>query len=105
MCIRDSNNYIAIATIFVEGFAAGGCGCALVTLFMDLCNSKYAATQLSFLTSLSAVPRVFIGPLAGLVAEHLGWLDFYIIAFLLCLPSLILVAIFKKSCILVVKNT
>ncbi len=63
---------------------------AFVALLMGLCDQRYTATQFALFTALSAVGRVFVGPEAGLLVEHLGWLTFYFLTFLIGLPSLAL---------------
>jgi MFS transporter, PAT family, beta-lactamase induction signal transducer AmpG len=87
-----------ILSVFLESFAAGATSCLLVVLFMNLCrNTRYAATQISFLSALSALPRVALGPFAGYLVGQLGWLEFFMVGVLATLPGIIILCYFKRS--------
>ncbi len=75
-------------TMFVEFFASGMGTAAFIVFIMDLCNLKYTATQFALLSALSAVPRNFIGPVAGSLVVNIGWGQFYFLSFLASLPAL-----------------
>lgn len=91
-------NFIANSAVFLESFASGASSCALVVLFMNLCDDKYAATQLSFLTAVSSLPRIFLGPMAGYIASTLGWDNFFVISFAMSLPCLLVLLLqLRKS--------
>jgi len=68
---------------------AGGMGTAAFLAFlMSLCNHRFTATQFAMLSAFASVGRVWVGPLAGVTAESIGWPTFFIVATLLCLPAL-----------------
>ncbi|MGQ3890920.1 AmpG family muropeptide MFS transporter [Legionella sp. CNM-4043-24] len=75
---------LAIA-VACDNFAAGMGSTALVALFMRLVNQKFTATQFSLLVAVSALPRVFSGPIAASIQWYLGWVGLYQLSFLLAL--------------------
>lgn len=92
---------IAIAT---ESFCSGLATTAFVALLMSLCNTRYTATQYALFSSFAALGRTYIGPFAGLLAAHLQveanpthWAVFYIWAFAVGFPALILLMWLHKK--------
>lgn len=81
---------LMILTIFMEYFCSGLGTAAFLALLMGLCDHRYLATQFALLTALSAVGRVFVGPLAGLIVQEWGWLTYYSSGVILAVPGLIL---------------
>ncbi len=78
---------ITMGIVMCIDFFCGGLGSvAFVVLLMTLCDKQYSATQYAILSALAAATRVIIGPIAALLIKHVGWLDFYMIAFLLGIP-------------------
>jgi PAT family beta-lactamase induction signal transducer AmpG len=57
---------------------------------MNYCSKEYSASQFAILSSIITLPRIFIGPLAGFVAESYGWTIFFFLSFVLSIPSVIL---------------
>ena len=53
-------------------------------------HPAYTATQFALFTSLAAVPRTFINASAGWLVEHLGWVDFFWLCFVLAIPGMLL---------------
>ena len=71
---------------------AGGMGAtAFGALVMALCDLRFSAFQFALLSSLSAIGRVFLGPLAAFSVEALGWGPFFVLTFFTALPGLALV--------------
>lgn len=72
-------------------FFATGLGQAAYATYMAIkTNKQFTATQYALLTSLMAVPGAVAASLTGFMAEHLGWINFYIICALLAAPGLLL---------------
>ena len=70
---------------------SGGMGTAAFLAFlMSLCNQRYTATQFALLSAFSSVGRVWVGPLAGVLAESIGWPAFFLVATAMALPALVL---------------
>jgi PAT family beta-lactamase induction signal transducer AmpG len=63
---------------------------AFVAFLMSLCSRRFTATQYALLSAFASVGRVWVGPLAGVLAESIGWPAFFILAALLALPALAL---------------
>ncbi len=97
LAMAGKNYSLMISAIFLENFCGGMSTIALLAFLTSLCHQKYSATQFACLSALSAVGRVFVGPIAGLMAEHLGWVSFYFWASLTCFPALILLSILGKK--------
>lgn len=68
---------------------SGGMGtAAFVAFLMSLCNQRFTATQYALLSAFASVGRVWVGPLAGVLAETIGWPAFFIISTVLAAPAL-----------------
>ncbi|MFH1033931.1 MAG: AmpG family muropeptide MFS transporter [Pseudomonadota bacterium] len=69
----------------------GGMGTAAYMAFMAaLTNKRFTATQYALLSSLMGIPRVLASAPTGYLAEHLGWVWFFIMCTLVALPGLLL---------------
>jgi MFS transporter, PAT family, beta-lactamase induction signal transducer AmpG len=70
---------------------SGGMGTAAFLAFlMSLCNQRFTATQFALLSAFASVGRVWVGPLAGVLAESIGWPSFFIISTVLAAPALVM---------------
>lgn len=79
------------AVVSLEYFVSGLGSTAFVVLITALCNVRFSATQYALLSSLSAVGRVFLGPLAAWLVPQVGWSMFFVITALSAIPGLLLV--------------
>jgi PAT family beta-lactamase induction signal transducer AmpG len=70
---------------------------AFAALLMGLCSNRYSATQFALLSALSAVGRVYVGPLSGVLAESLGWPLFFLFSIAAGVPGLVLVWWMRKQ--------
>jgi PAT family beta-lactamase induction signal transducer AmpG len=84
------NYYLMISSIFIETFCNGLSTAAFITFLMSLCDRRYSATQYALFSALAFIGRTFLGPVAGYIVLKLGWIEFYLCAFLLSLPCLLL---------------
>jgi len=82
--------------VAVEYFTSGMGSTAFVVLVTALCNVRFSATQYALLSSLSAVGRVFLGPVAAWLVPQVGWSDFFIITTLSAIPGLLLVIFLRE---------
>jgi len=96
LAIVGKNYLLMASSICIESFCGGMSTTALVVLLTALCHAQYSATQFASLSALSAVGRVFLGPIAALMVLHFGWANFYGASFLICFPSLILLMLLRK---------
>ena len=70
---------------------SGGMGTAAFLAFlMSLCNQRFTATQFALLSAFASVGRVWVGPLAGVLAQSIGWPVFFIVSTFAALPALLM---------------
>ena len=70
---------------------SGGMGtAAFVAFLMSLCNQRFTATQFALLSAFASVGRVWVGPLAGVLAESIGWPTFFVVSTVLAAPALVM---------------
>ena len=81
----------------VENFTAGMGTAAFVAWLSALCDLRYSATQFALLSALSAVGRVYVGPLSGYLVEHLGWPGFYLFSVASAVPGLLMLLWLRRS--------
>jgi PAT family beta-lactamase induction signal transducer AmpG len=79
-----------ILTIAFENLAGGIGSAAFVAYLSGLCNVAFTATQYALFSSLAVVGRTMLSSPGGLVAEQLGWFNYFILATLLAIPGLLL---------------
>lgn len=85
--------HIVAAAVCFESVVSGASSCMVIVLCMRLCNdTRYAASQLAFLSAMCAMPRVMLGPLAGYLAMHTNWTEFFFITAMVSVPSVWLLA-------------
>ena len=51
---------------------------------------KTTATQFALLSAFASVGRVWVGPLAGVLAEAIGWPTFFVVSTVLAAPALVM---------------
>ena len=81
-------DWLLLAAIGFENLASGMGTVAFVALLMALCNQKFTATQYALLSAFSAVGRVWVGPMAGVLATTMGWPVFFIFSTIAAIPGL-----------------
>ncbi len=70
---------------------SGGMGtAAFVAFLMSLTNQRFTATQFALLSAFASIGRVWVGPLAGVLAESIGWPTFFVVSTVLAVPALVL---------------
>ncbi len=77
-----------LMVIAFENLSGGMGTAAFLAFLMSLCNQRFTATQFALLSAFASVGRVWVGPLAGVLAESIGWPLFFIISTVLALPAL-----------------
>ncbi len=81
----------------VENFTSGMGTAAFVAFLSALCDVRYSATQFALLSALSAVGRVYVGPLSGYMVERMGWPGFYLFSVASALPGLLMLVLLRRS--------
>ena len=79
-----------LLVIAAENLSGGMGTAAFVAFLMSLCNHRFTATQYALLSAFASVGRVWVGPLAGVLAESIGWPTFFIVSTFAALPALLL---------------
>ncbi len=83
----------ALAVVIgVEAFGVGLGTAAFVAFIARTTHPAYTATQFALFTSLAAVPRTVINASAGWLVAQLGWVDFFLLCFVLAVPGMALLA-------------
>lgn len=85
------------AAVGVENFTAGMGTAAFVAFLSALCDTRYSATQFALLSALSAVGRVYVGPLSGYLVLHLGWPGFYLFSVASAAPGLLMLLALRRT--------
>jgi PAT family beta-lactamase induction signal transducer AmpG len=79
-----------LMVIAFENISGGMGTAAFVAFLMSLCNQRFTATQFALLSAFASVGRVWVGPLAGVLAETIGWPVFFIASTVAALPALVM---------------
>ena len=77
-------------TIGTENLTNGMGSAAFVAYLSGLCSTAFTATQYALLTSLMTLGINLLSASGGWLADRLGWIPFFLIATLACLPGLAL---------------
>jgi len=77
-----------LMVVALENLSGGMGTAAFLAFMMSLCNQRFTATQFALLSAFASVGRVWVGPLAGVLAEAIGWPDFFLVSIVLALPAL-----------------
>lgn len=97
LSITDKNMFSMAAAVFFENLCGGMGTAAFVALLMTLCNKSFSATQFALLSALSAIGRVYVGPIAGWFVEAQGWPTFYLFSVIAAVPGILLLLVCKTT--------
>jgi PAT family beta-lactamase induction signal transducer AmpG len=86
------DNGLLATVIFSEDFTSGLGTAAFTAYIASQTNKSHTAMQYALLTSLMGVPRTIISAPMGLVAESLGWTQYFIFCTLWAIPGMVLLA-------------
>lgn len=78
---------------FVISFESIGVGMgstALITFIAKQTSTAFTATQFALFTGVMAIPRTLLNSVSGVLSEHLGWVNFFWLCFILALPGMLL---------------
>jgi PAT family beta-lactamase induction signal transducer AmpG len=81
------------AQAFELGASGLGSG-AFGVLLLRLTQKRFSATQYALLSSLFTLPRVLAGPVAGVLADLMGWRDFFVLTVAFGIPGMVMLARF-----------
>lgn len=97
LALSEKQFLLMSSSIFIENFCSGLSTAALLAFMMSCCDHRYTATQFALLSAVASLGRVFLGPIAGFMVDHLGWAQFYIWSFVLCFPGIIFLLLLKRK--------
>jgi PAT family beta-lactamase induction signal transducer AmpG len=81
---------VLAVTIGAENLTGGMASAAFVAYLSGLCSRDFTATQYALLSSLATVGLNVLAASGGYLAEHLGWIPFFVASTLACIPGLVL---------------
>jgi len=87
LALAGKSYVLMVAAVAAENLCGGMGTAAFVALLMAMCDRRHSATQYALLSALAALGRVYVGPAAGVLAQHLGWPEFFFATFLIALPG------------------
>lgn len=91
-----SEVWMLMITIGVEN-ATGGMGtAAFVAYLSQLTNIAFTATQYALLSSFMAFGRTVLSSPSGWIAEHLGWVPFFVASTAIAVPGLLLLLVLMR---------
>ena len=82
----DGGLLMAVAT---QNLSSGMGTAAILALLMGLINRRFSATQYALLSAFASIGPVWVGPIAGVLVEAIGWPSFFLVAMATALPSLL----------------
>jgi PAT family beta-lactamase induction signal transducer AmpG len=74
-----------------EHLAAGLGYTALMVFLLRTCSPEYKATHYAIGAALMSVPANLVGGFAGGIVNRVGWVNFFVVAFLASIPSMLLI--------------
>jgi PAT family beta-lactamase induction signal transducer AmpG len=83
------NNLAMYAALGIEAGFNGMAWGAFGVLLLRMTDKRFSATQYALFSSLVGLTRTLVGPIAGLLADALGWRDFFVFAIFCGLPGLL----------------
>ena len=95
LALRGREFPLLVAAVTLENLASGLGTAAFAALLMGLCSARYSATQYAVLAAISAMGRVYVGPITSSLVEAWGWAPFFTFATFTGIPGLLLVWILR----------
>jgi MFS transporter, PAT family, beta-lactamase induction signal transducer AmpG len=90
----EVNSVTLQTAIVVETVTGGMAAGAFGMLLLRLTDKRFSATQFALLSSLVGLARTLVGPPSGILADALGWRDFFLSTMLFGIPGLLLLSRF-----------
>lgn len=97
LAMAGKNYTMLTITIVVEQFCGGLGTAAFLALLMSLCHPRFTATQFTLLAALTAVGRESLGPIAGYLVTHYGFVPFFLTTFITSFPGLLILYKVRKQ--------
>jgi len=84
------------STVATEAFAQGMADAAFLTYLSGLCSRAFTATHYALLSSIPALAIHTIGGFSGVLADRVGWVEFYAICTFAALPAMGLMVVLLR---------
>jgi PAT family beta-lactamase induction signal transducer AmpG len=97
IAVSEKSYPLMTAAIAVENLCGGLGTAAFVAFLMALTDRRYTAAQYALLSALAAVGRVYVGPVAGVLVEAVGWPPFFLLTVVAALPGLVLLWVLRGT--------
>lgn len=88
--VEASINLPLQSAIFLETLTGGMGWGAFGVLLLRLTDKRFPATQYALFSSLVGLARTFVGPPAGVMADALGWRDFFLLTMAFGVPGMVM---------------
>jgi PAT family beta-lactamase induction signal transducer AmpG len=85
------------AVVIVENFCGGMGTAAFLAFLMAVCDRHFAATQYALLSAAFAFTRFVIGSFSGVLAQNMGYANYFWLTLALGLPGLLLVPLIRNE--------
>jgi PAT family beta-lactamase induction signal transducer AmpG len=103
--LASNLGYAAVAHVGVnrplmyaaQAFELGSSGLgqgAFGVLLLRLTQKRFSATQYALLSTLFSLPRILAGPVTGVLADVMGWRDFFVLTVAFGIPGMAMLARF-----------
>jgi PAT family beta-lactamase induction signal transducer AmpG len=89
LTMAGHNDVMLALSIGIENVTGGLGSAGFVAYLSQLCSLEFTATQYALLSSLAAVGRTTLASSGGWLADHFGWIGFFVIATFAGLPGLL----------------
>lgn len=97
LAIIGKNYPLFILSICGDSFFNAMGSTALLAFLMSLCDHRYTAAQFALFSAIASVGRIFVGPVAGVLVSHMGWISFFAWSAFVSLPGLALLFYLRKE--------
>lgn len=84
------NLYMLYLTSFIENITGGMMSTTFIAFLYTLCNRQYCTTQYALLWAFYDFGGAFCRIISGIMADLLGWTNFFIFAMLMFIPSIVM---------------
>jgi PAT family beta-lactamase induction signal transducer AmpG len=86
-----------LLAVVSENLTSGMGTAAFVAFLMSLTQQRFTATQFALLSAFASVGRVWVGPLAGVLAGSIGWPAFFLVAAAMAIPPVVLLWVMRDA--------
>jgi len=90
LSIVGANPWMLAFAMAFEYLGVGLGTVALTAFIAKSTNVAFAATQFALFTALASVPRVLASATTGIIAEQVGWTNFFLLCMVLAIPGMML---------------